>query len=93
MTSLGNISFVVSSETEIGNLKDTLVVDEQVGSFHVSVQNAAVVEISQAFEQLEHVALDLRLLEMDRGVIEKTGKIVIHIGSGHVYDGLFALIG
>lgn len=83
----------MSSETEIGNLKDTLVVDEQVGSFHVSVQNAAVVEISQAFEQLEHVALDLRLLEMDRGVIEKTGKIVIHIGSGHVYDGLFALIG
>lgn len=65
MTGLGNISFVVSSETEIGNLKDTLVVDEQVGSFHVSVQNAAVVEISQAFEQLEHVALDLRLLEMD----------------------------
>lgn len=54
----------MSSETEIGNLKDTLVVYEQVGSFHVSVQNAAVVEISQAFEQLQHVALDLRLLEM-----------------------------
>jgi hypothetical protein len=42
----------MSRKSEICNLKSPAIVDEQVGCFHVAVENVAVVEISEAFEQL-----------------------------------------
>lgn len=80
-------------QTEIGNLEDSLVADEQVGSLHISVEDVVVVEVSKTLEQLEHVTLDLGFLEVDGRVIEKTGEIVVHVWRGHIDNGLFALVG
>jgi hypothetical protein len=61
----------VSRKTEICYLESSAVVDEQIGCFHVSVEDVVVVEVSQALEQLQHVALDLRFLELDFGVVQQ----------------------
>lgn len=91
--SLRHGAVVVSGQAKIGNLQDALVVDEKVGSLHVSVQDVVVVEIAEALEQLLHVALDLGLLEVHRRVIEKTRQVMVHVGRHHVHDGLLALVG
>jgi hypothetical protein len=52
-----------------------------------------VVEVAQALEELEHVALDLRLRELDFLVIEETGKIVVHVRRDHVEDRAFPALG
>lgn len=56
-------------------------------TFHVAMQNVAVVEITQSFEELEHVALDLSLGEDDVGIGRHAGKIVVHVGTDHVQGG------
>ena len=64
-SSLGSFALVMPGQSEVGDLENALVIDEEIRSFHISVEDAAVVEIFQAFEELEHVTLDLRLGEMD----------------------------
>lgn len=63
---------IVSCKAEICNLESPTVVDEQVGSLHISVEDVVVVKVAQTLEQLQHVALDLRLLELDVRVVEET---------------------
>jgi hypothetical protein len=62
----------VSCKTKIGNLESPTIVDEQVGSLHISVKNVVIVKVAQALEQLQHVALDLRFLELDIRVIKQS---------------------
>lgn len=50
-------------------------------------------QIAEALEQLEHVALDLRLREMDVWVVEETREIVVHVGHNHVQNGAFPALG
>lgn len=45
-------SVVVPGQTEIGNLENSLVADEEVGGLHISVKNVVVVEVSKALEEL-----------------------------------------
>lgn len=52
LASLRHRLVVVSRKTEIGDLESSAVVDEEIGCFHVSVQNVVVVQIAQALEQL-----------------------------------------
>lgn len=84
---------VVPGQAKVGNLQDALVVDEEIGSLHIAVKDVVVVEVAEALEQLLHVAFDLRLLEMHRGIVEKAGEIVVHVRHDHVHDWLFALVG
>lgn len=62
---------VVSGEAKVGYLQPPAVVDEEIGSFHVAMQNVAVVEIAQALKELQHVALDLGLLKADVRVVQQ----------------------
>ncbi len=64
-SSLGGLALVVPGQSEVGDLKNALVIDKEIRGFHISVEDAAVVEIFQAFEELEHVTLDLWLGKMD----------------------------
>jgi hypothetical protein len=48
------------------------------------VKNVAVVQVSETLEQLQHVALNLRLLELDVGIVEEAREIVIHVRGDHV---------
>lgn len=51
-----------------------------------------VVQVAEALEQLQHVALYLGRRKMYIGVIEETGEIVVHVGHDHVeYGALPAL--
>lgn len=84
---------VVARKTEIGNLEDALVVDEKIGSLHISVEDVILVKIAQTLEQLEHVTFDLSFFEVDRWVIEEAREIVIHIWRHHVHDGFLAFVG
>lgn len=83
----------MASETEIGNLEDALVVDEKIGSLHISVENVILVKIAQTLEELEHVTFDLSFFKVDRWVIEETREIVIHVWCHHVHDGFLAFVG
>ena len=44
-------------------------------------------QVSHSLEQLQHVALNLRLAEVDVGVVEHAAEIVVHIGHDHVQSG------
>jgi hypothetical protein len=83
----------VSRKAEICYLESSSIVDEQIGCFHISVENVAVVEVSEALEQLQHVALDLRFLELDIGVVEEAGEIVIHVRRDHVENRALPALG
>jgi hypothetical protein len=83
----------VSRKTKICYLESPAIVDKQVGGFHVSVEDVVVMEVLEAFEQLEHVALDLRFLEFDVWVVEKARQIVVHVGRDHVQDCALATLG
>lgn len=74
----------MSRKTKICYLESPAVVDKQIGCLHVSVEDVVVVEVAQALEQLEHVALDLCFLELDFWVVEEAGQIVVHVRSDHV---------
>ncbi len=63
--------FIWSSKAEIGDLEYAFVIDEEVGGLHVSMQDLVRVQIPKPFQQLQHVAFNLRLRERDRGVFEK----------------------
>jgi len=52
-----------------------------------------VVEVSQALEQLQHVALYLRFLEPDFWIVEKAREIVVHIRGDHVENGALSPLG
>ena len=90
---LRRLSLVMSGKTKVGNLKDALVVDQQIGGLHVSVQNVVLVEIFEPSEQLQHITFDLRFGEGDGGVIEQAREVVVHVRRNHVHDWSFALIG
>lgn len=81
---------VGSSQTEIGNLQLTLVVDQKVGGLHITVQDAILVEVECAFEQLLHVELDLAVFESNRGILQHTVEIVVHVRFDHVHVAQFA---
>jgi hypothetical protein len=83
----------MACQTKVGNLKDALVVDEKIGSLHISVEDMVFVKIAQTLEQLEHVTFDLSLFKVDRWVIEKARKIMVHIWGHHVHDGFLAFVG
>jgi hypothetical protein len=83
----------VSRKTKICYLESPAIVDKQVSGFHVSVENVVVMEVLEAFEQLEHVALDLRFLEFDVWVVEKARQIVVHVGRNHVQYCALATLG
>lgn len=93
MPSPGCWPIVVAGQAKISNLKDALVVDEEVGGLHVSVQDVVFVEVAQALEKLDHVALDLSLFEVYGRIIEEARKIVIHVWRHHVHDGFLAFVG
>lgn len=93
MPSPGRWPVVVAGQAKISNLENALVVDEKVGGLHVSVQNVILVEVAQALEKLDHVALDLSLFEVDRRIIKEAGEIVIHVWRHHVHDGFLAFVG
>lgn len=86
-------SIVVAGQAKISNLENALVVDEKVGSLHISMEDVIIVKVAQTLEELEHVALDLSLFEVDRWIVEKARKIVIHVRRHHVHDGFLAFIG
>lgn len=88
----GDGAFVVAGESKISDLEDTFVVDEEVGSFHISVKDPVLVEILEALQQLFQVALDLGNGKLDRGVVEKTRQIMVHVGGDHVHDGPLPLV-
>lgn len=69
---LRHLALVVAGQPEIGNLEDAAVVDEEVGSLHVAVQDVVLVKIPQALEQLHQVALDLGFRELYRRVLEQS---------------------
>lgn len=58
-----------------------------VATFHVTMQDVAVVEIAQAFEQLQHVAFDLGFGEGDVGVCGHSREIMVHVRADHVESG------
>jgi hypothetical protein len=84
---------VVSRETKVCNLESPTIVDKQVGRLHVSMQNVVVVEISQALEQLQHVAFDLRFQKLDVGVVEESRQIMIHVRRDHIEYRTFPALG
>ncbi len=44
--------------TQCRDLQNAFIVDEQVGCLHVSMQDLIVVQVTQAFQELEQVALN-----------------------------------
>lgn len=74
-------------QAKVCNLKSPAVVDEQVGGFHVAVEDVVVVQVTEAFEELQHVALDLGRREVYVGIIEQARQVVVHVGHDHVEDG------
>lgn len=88
----GDGAVVVASETKVSNLQDTLVIDQEVGSFHVPVKDLVFMEILKALQQLLQVALDLRDGELDRGVVEQTRQVMVHVRGDHVHDGPLSLV-
>lgn len=51
------------------------------------MQDVAVVQVTQTFEQLQHVAFDLRFGKMDIGVGRHARQVVVHVGTHHVESG------
>lgn len=89
LSRLGRGTVIVSRETKVGNLQDTAVVDENVGSLHVAMENVTVMKISQTFQQLKHVAFNLAFGEANIGVGGHAGEIVVHVWRDHVEGGPF----
>lgn len=87
LASLRHGLIVMAGETEVCNLQASTVVDEEVCGLHVAVENVVVMQVAEALEQLQHVALDLGLREFDVGIVEQTGEIVVHVGHDHVEYG------
>ena len=81
-----DIAFVMPRQAKISDLQDALIADQEVGGLHVSVEDVVGVEVPHAFQQLEHVALDLGYGEMDAGVVKHSREVVVHVGSDHVHD-------
>lgn len=77
----------MAREAKVGNLESSAVVDEEVRGFHVAVEDVVVVKVAEAFEQLQHVALDLGRREVDIGIVEEARQVVVHVGHDHVEDG------
>jgi hypothetical protein len=88
LTWLRWLVIIRSGETEIGDLEDAFIGDEQISGFHVSMEDLVFVQIGAACEELFHVALDLRFGEGHGGVLEQPGQIVLHIGGHHEHAGL-----
>ena len=47
-------------QTKVPNLEHTIVVQEQIGALDVTMQHSLVVAVLQPWQQLMHIALDLR---------------------------------
>lgn len=62
----------MSGKAKISDLKKASVVDEQVRCFNVSMQHVLVVQVLDAFEELQQVTLDLCLRKVDARILEKT---------------------
>lgn len=48
------------------------------------MKDFVLVKVSQAFQQLEHVAFDLRLGEFDIWIVEQPREIMVHVRRDHV---------
>ena len=55
--------FYFLRNTEIGYLNSTFVVDENIGTFNITVDNISLVKIVQALKNLANEIFDQRLLE------------------------------
>jgi hypothetical protein len=84
---------VVARKTKICDLESPAIVDKKVGCFHVSMENVVIVKVSEALEQLQHVAFDLRFEKLDVGIVEKSRQIVIHVRRDHVEYCAFSALG
>jgi len=62
-----------------------VVVDQEIGGLHVSMQYLASMQIVQTFQKLQHVTFDLGLCETDRGIFKEARQIVVHVGRDHVH--------
>ena len=73
ISSLRRRIVVRSSQTEVGNLKYAVIIDEKIGSLHIAVKYFARVQVSDSLEQLYHVAFDLRLRELNGRILKEAG--------------------
>jgi hypothetical protein len=62
-----------------------------IHSFKVEVTN--IMKISQPFQELLHVALDLRLAEANVRVRQHSAQIVVGVWRDHVQDGTLLALG
>ena len=65
------------SQSEVGQLEDALLGDEDVGGLHVAVDDLVGVDVVEAVEHLLHDALDLAEGELDLAVGEEAGEVVL----------------
>jgi hypothetical protein len=92
MTGLWRLVFVRACQTKIRYLQGAAVINQEIGSFHVAMEDFVLMQVPYAFEQLCHVALDFWFCEVDRGVLEEARQIVIHVGCYHEHAGLLSAV-
>jgi hypothetical protein len=60
-----------------------MVVDEQVCSLHISMQNLALVQVGTSLQHLLHVAFYLRFRKHHSRILQQPRQIVIHVWRDH----------
>lgn len=77
---------VLACEAKIRDLENAPVADEQVRSLHIAMKNLLLVQVFDALEQLQHVALDDGFCDLHRRILEQTREIVAHVWHHHIHD-------
>lgn len=64
---------------QLFKLSDSLVIEQNVRTLDVSVQEVLLVAVIQAFQQLSHERLNVALVEVDQAGLEQTHQVVVHV--------------
>ena len=81
-----------SSKTKVGQLEDSLLGDQDVGSLHVPVDDLVGVDEVESLEHLLHHLLDLLQGELDIEVGQESGQIVLTEVKDQVEGGLVPVV-
>lgn len=64
-------------ETKVSQFESTILCDEDVGCFHVTVEDLVAVDEVEAVEQLLHDLLNLPQRELHIGITQQTGQVML----------------
>lgn len=61
------------------NIANSLVIEQNVGAFDISMQKVFLVAVIQALQQLSHERLNVALVEMNQARFKQTHQVVVHV--------------